>query len=183
MVLDCIWPRAGFGRAWSYRMKRMARMQVSEHKIALGFSAGALASFTPLIGFHFVLAAAIALIVRGNLIASAVGTVVGNPLTFPIIWLSTYHVGCGLIGAAGAGGSDAMDGSAASQVILGSLSSPEIWTAIQPVILPMLAGAVPLGFVCAIICYVLVFASLRRIRGRYRRLSALPVSAHDLPAS
>lgn len=180
---DCIWPSTGIKRAWSYRMKRMARMQVSEHKIALGFSAGALASFTPFIGFHFILAAAIAVLLRGNLVASAVGTVVGNPLTFPLIWFSTYQLGSGLIGFTGTLQTSAPDSAAASQLISRGLSNPEIWNAIQPVILPMLVGALPLGLACALICYVFVLASLRRIRWRYRRMPSLPATAHVTPTT
>jgi hypothetical protein len=35
---------------------------------------------------HFVLSALLAYIARANIIASAIGTVVGNPWTFPFIW-------------------------------------------------------------------------------------------------
>ena len=36
--------------------------------------------------FHILLAMLLALLIRGNLIASGIGTVVGNPWTFPLIW-------------------------------------------------------------------------------------------------
>ena len=50
-------------------------------------------SFTPLLGLHFILALIFAYLIRGNLIAALIGTVVGNPLTFPIIWGLIYKVG------------------------------------------------------------------------------------------
>lgn len=50
-------------------------------------------SFTPFIGFHFVLAAAVTMMMCSNLIASAVGTVVGNPITFPFIWIALLSRG------------------------------------------------------------------------------------------
>ena len=50
-------------------------------------------SFTPLLGFHFVLAVIFAYLIRGNFIAALIGTVVGNPITFPFIWGLIYKVG------------------------------------------------------------------------------------------
>ena len=50
-------------------------------------------SFTPLLGFHFVLAVVFAYLIRGNFIAALIGTVVGNPLTFPFIWGLIYKIG------------------------------------------------------------------------------------------
>ena len=50
-------------------------------------------SFTPFIGFHFFLAVIFAYIFRGNIVASLIGTFVGNPFTFPFIWIFIYKVG------------------------------------------------------------------------------------------
>ena len=154
-VADFFWPSNGFRRAWQFRMKRLSRMQVSEHRISLGFAAGAFASFTPLIGFHFLLAAALALALRGNLVASAVGTVVGNPLTFPLIWLSTYQLGIKLTGS---------ESAASDPFSSGLFSAADLSTSVGTVLLPMLVGGIPLGLACALACYWLVFTSLRKIR-------------------
>jgi len=91
-VRNLIWPKMGLSRAWRYVVHRMARLKASPHAIALGFAAGAFASFTPFVGLHFILAGLIAFALRSSILASAIGTVVGNPLTFPFIWLSTYNV-------------------------------------------------------------------------------------------
>ena len=50
-------------------------------------------SFTPLLGLHFILAIIFAYLIRGNLIAALIGTIVGNPITFPFIWGLIYKVG------------------------------------------------------------------------------------------
>jgi len=50
-------------------------------------------SFTPLLGFHFILAIVFAYLLRANYIAALIGTIVGNPLTFPFIWGLIYKVG------------------------------------------------------------------------------------------
>ena len=52
-------------------------------------------------GFHFVGAALLSLLVRGNIIASAIGTVIGNPWTFPFIWIWIYKLGAWLLGGSG----------------------------------------------------------------------------------
>jgi uncharacterized protein (DUF2062 family) len=97
-IRDLFWPRSGWRRSSTYVAHRIGRLPGTSYSIAAGFACGAAVSFTPLIGFHFVLAAMLALIVRGNLLASALGTVVGNPWTFPGIWLATYRLGSMVLG-------------------------------------------------------------------------------------
>ena len=49
--------------------------------------AGATAiSFTPFIGLHLIGGLLLSFVVRGNYIACAVGTLIGNPATFFFIW-------------------------------------------------------------------------------------------------
>ena len=68
-------------------------MPASNYAISSGFACGSMVSFTPLLGLHFILALIFAYLIRGNLIAALIGTVVGNPLTFPFIWGLIYKVG------------------------------------------------------------------------------------------
>ena len=76
-----------------YYFLRLTRLEASIYAISSGFACGAMVSFTPFIGFHFVLALIVAFIIRGNLLASMIGTIVGNPITFPFIWLTIYRIG------------------------------------------------------------------------------------------
>ncbi len=96
-----VWPQTGLRRAWSYSLHRLKRLEGSPYAIAAGFACGAGISFTPFIGFHFILAACLAWLIRGNIIASAFGTVVGNPWTFPLIFSWIYLLGTWLIGTTG----------------------------------------------------------------------------------
>jgi len=68
-------------------------LPASNYAISSGFACGSMVSFTPLLGLHFILALIFAYLIRGNLIAALIGTVVGNPLTFPFIWGLIYKVG------------------------------------------------------------------------------------------
>lgn len=90
---EAIAPRKGWRRVIEYWRHRMQRLPDSPERIALGFACGVYASFTPFFGFHFVVAAALAWVIRANVFASAIGTFVGNPLTFPFIAAASLEMG------------------------------------------------------------------------------------------
>ena len=100
---NVFWPEIGFNRAAKYMSHKVNRISGSPHAIALGFAAGAFASFTTAVGFHFFLAAIVAWVIGGNILTSAIGTVVGNPLTFPFIWFATHNVGSVMLGSGAVG--------------------------------------------------------------------------------
>ena len=183
MLMRCqnlVWPRTGIMRAWRYLWHRLHRIRATPHVIALGFAAGAFASFTPFVGLHFILAGVLAAAIGGNVIASAFGTCVGNPISFPFIWLSTYNLGGALLGY--------------DQLEEINLSLPDgtfwllftnpveffkvFWEAAGPLIVPMLLGSLPLGLIVALITYFLIYPAVegyqhrRRERLARRRLGA-----------
>lgn len=90
---DAIWPRMGWERTWRYAHHRLGRMPDTTHSLAGGFAAGAAISFLPLPGSHIIQALLIAVIFRFNKTAALVGTAVGNPWTFPIMWFLAYKLG------------------------------------------------------------------------------------------
>ncbi len=90
---NAIWPARSFERSFRYMILRLWRIKATPHSIALGCAAGVFAIFTPFLGCQMMLAALLALLFRGSVFASAVGTFAGNPLTYPIIWGSTFAVG------------------------------------------------------------------------------------------
>lgn len=161
-----VWPRHSFARSARYFSKRVLRLTASPHAIALGFAAGAFASFTPFIGLHFILSFVIAFIIGGNMIAAALGTAVGNPLTFPLIWATTYKVGT-LIAY---GEAKTLSTGDMSQHLGGSLLEKSL-DAILPLIKPMVIGSVPLGLVAGFVFYFIVLYSVRAYqRARRHRL-------------
>ena len=96
-ILGFFWPAIGWRRAWAYTMHRLARLPGSAYSIAGGFACGAAMSFTPFVGIHFVLSAIMAWSIRANILASAIGTAVGNPWTFPFIWTWLYQTGTWMV--------------------------------------------------------------------------------------
>ncbi len=177
-----LWPTRSFKRSSRYMLLRLWRIQASPHSIALGCAAGVFAIFTPFLGFQMMLAALIALIFRGNVFASAVGTFAGNPLTYPIIWISTFTVGnVFLDSSANAEISVLSNGAEALGRSLREASPDGVASAVQglwPILKPMALGSLPLGGFAAILIYFLVrhLAGARKIR-RFAMAGAKPLAA------
>lgn len=142
-----------------YFTKRILRLSASPHAIAAGVAAGVLASSTPFLGLHFIIGFLIAFLIGGNMIAAALGTFFGNPLTFPFIWASTFEIGTQILGVENIT-LDSED--IANQLLTKSFDS------LIPIFKPMLVGAVPLGAGLSLLSYVLVFSAVRTYQRRRR---------------
>jgi uncharacterized protein (DUF2062 family) len=166
------WPEIGFQRTAKYFSHKINRISGSPHAIALGFAAGAFASFTPLIGFHFVLAALLAWIIGGNILASAIGTSIGNPLTFPFIWFVTHNTGSWLLGQQGKDSISIAGPEAGIKLLFTSPGEffSELWAGLEPVFLPMCLGSIPLGLSFGIFCYCLLKPAVAKYKQRRKKL-------------
>ncbi len=98
IVFEFFWPRGGWGRAAQYVKHRLRRLPDSPEKIARGIFAGVFTTFTPFFGMHFVIAGTLAFILRGNILASLLGTFFGNPLTYLPIGVISMKTGYFLLG-------------------------------------------------------------------------------------
>ncbi|WP_420558892.1 DUF2062 domain-containing protein [Tepidicaulis sp.] len=145
---EWFWPRSGWRRAFQYGWRRVWRLSGSPHAIAVGVAAGAFASFTPFVGFHFMLGFLVAWIFRGNLIASAFGTFVGNPITFPFIWIGTYDLGRWLL-------SYDEPANMHPSALSSDLFFNQALDKVLPIIGPMSLGSVLLGVPAAVTVYLL----------------------------
>lgn len=156
---EFFWPRKGLTRPARYLAKRILRLSASPHAVAAGVAAGMFSAFTPLLGFHIILAMALAYLMAGNLLAAALATTIANPLTIPLIALATFRVGEGLLGITS---SEAVT---AAELFhrLEHLQLSELW---QPVLKPMLAGAGLLGLVTAAIAYGVTRFAVRSFKAR-----------------
>jgi uncharacterized protein (DUF2062 family) len=167
-VRELIWPRAGIRRAAKYVAHRVRRLPGTPSSIAAGFACGAAVSFTPFIGLHFIMGAGLAVLMGGNVIASAIGTTVGNPWTFPFIWSWIFTLGRWILGQG--------DGAA----LPADLSLTWIFDHPWEVLYPMVIGGLPTAIVAWFIffwpCYKAVQryqASRRARRERGARLRQL----------
>lgn len=177
-----LWPRKGFMRPFLYRAKCALRLRDSVHAIAMGVAIGAFVSFTPLMGLHILLACGLAWVLRGNVVASVLGTAVGNPFTFPAIWLASYRTGSWLLGRA------TQREGAAENLADVFLRTEGAWYDVivgmwHPLIWPMLVGGLPLGLLAGAACYVLTrqgagaFQAARAKRAAMRERAR--TKAHD----
>ncbi len=176
-VVTVFYPRGGWMRAAGYVIHRLRRLPDAPERIAVGVGAGIAASFTPLFGFHFFLAALVAWSFRGNIFASLLSTFFGNPVTFPFIVVGSIGLGSWILGlehAMSAGEVMKAFGAASSEITtnVGALFSdrPVYWGRLlrffHQVFLPYLLGGVLLGAIAGVIGY---FASLPLIRAYQAR--------------
>lgn len=196
MVLEAFWPRGGWGRAVRYIGLRVNRLPDPPHRIARGVFAGVFTTFTPFYGLHFVLAAAIALVLRGNLLAAVLSTFFGNPLTYVPIGVISMKTGYWLLGLE----HDSHKGPnlvekfyAAGQDLwhnLLSLFGPghadwtALWLFYDEVFFPYLIGGILPGLVAGFVCYhitlPLISAYQNRRKGALKaRLAALKKKKAD----
>ena len=178
-MFGLVWPHIGFRRAAAYIVHRITRLPGSPHSIAAGFACGAAISFTPFLGLHFALAALVAWLMGGNIIASAIGTAVGNPWTFPFIWAWTYEFGVWILGADGARSTP--DQLAFTELFARLVTSvlrfdfAGFVTYVWPFLWPMIVGSVPTVFIAWAAFYwpmwgvVAEYQAVRRRRREKRR--------------
>lgn len=170
---DFFWPSAGWNRASKYVFHRVARLPGTPYTLAAGFACGAAISFTPFVGLHFVISAMLAWVLRGNIIASAIGTAVGNPWTFPFIWVWIYNSGLWLAhqGDAVPQASE-LDFAALFPDMMEALLRADwiyFFDSAWPVFWPMLVGSVPTGAVVWFVFYAALHPVIGSYQGRRAR--------------
>ena len=138
-----LWPRRSWQRSVRYVVYRLRRLRSTPHAIALGCALGVFVSFTPFLGFHMIIAGTLSWFSRASIVASALGTFAGNPITFPFIWVGAYELGSWALGEV-------------SQIEIVELSAgmlqgsvDQIWT----LVMPMAMGGATLGLVAATLTY------------------------------
>lgn len=173
---ELLWPTAGIRRAVVYVSHRIRRLPGTPSSIAVGFACGAAVSFTPFIGLHFVLAALLALALGGSVVASAIGTAVGNPWTFPLIWSGIYTLGQWILGRGGA------------TLLPSELSLVWIFRHPGDVLYPMIVGSIPVSIAVWVIFFAACYKAVqryqaarqaRRQRGEARRRLRRRQSAYN----
>ncbi len=80
------------------KILRLIKMKIFRIKdfpesVAIGLAWGVSISFTPLLGLHLIICYSGTILMRGNLIAATVGSVIGNPWTFPFFFYLAYKLG------------------------------------------------------------------------------------------
>lgn len=174
-------PRKGFWRGFGYVHMRMRRLPDSPHRIALGFACGAFASFTPFFGLHFIIAAALAWVVRANVVAALFGTIVGNPLSFPFISAVSLWTGRWLLGQRGNGSDFEQITHSFAEGLNAFWETVKSWFGYAPsmldglhvfvvdVFLPYLVGGLLPGLATAAACYWIIGPLVAAYQQRRRK--------------
>jgi uncharacterized protein len=183
-VREAFYPSSGWRRAIGYYRHRVSRIPDTPHRIALGFSCGVMASFTPFFGFHFFIAAGLAYLLRGNIIAGLIGTAFGNPVTFPIIASTSLSLGRRILGYGVTGrdygrvtdalgeGAGGLGRSLLSLVGVGESEWQRLVPLFTELVLPWTVGCLLPGLVASISIYYLLRPLIAAYQGR-RRLRML----------
>ncbi len=182
-IRDAVWPRMGLRRYARYLQTRVMRLSASPHAIAAGVASGAAVSMLPLIGLHFVLGFVLAFALRGNMLAAAIGTAWGNPLSFPLFFAASYAVGDWLTGGGGVSVTEgAQVETTGEQLSHGLFSSG--FEAVWPTFKTMMIGGVPLAVLVFAGFYVVVRLVVTRFRAlRQSRLARKRGLANSVQSS
>jgi len=181
-IRSVIWPERGFRRLFAYLFQRVVRLPGTSGSIAIGVASGVAASFLPFIGLHFLIAALLALLLRGNVLASAIGTFFGNPWTFLFIWVSDYRLGLWLLQQSGHGDQFvALNLQQLAEVMTvfmhfftfsGGVDWQQVAGPFEQVFLPMTIGGTVLAILSWFVAFVLCYYSFEWWRAhRAKRLA------------
>lgn len=153
-----LWPRRTWRRSFRYANLRLSRLPASRHAIALGLAIGVFAAFQPVLGFQMLLAGAVAWLLRASVGAALLGTFIGSPVTWPLIWLASYHLGAALTGAPHAITLNELWAALSS---VRAFAAPETAGAaagqlVWHIFYPLMVGAMPLGLMAGGAFYAMV---------------------------
>lgn len=93
VIRDIIWPRSGWKRSFLYIKHRLVRIPHSTRDIAMGLASGCVVSWTPTFPFQILQCLIFCRVFKASFPAALLGTIFGNPWTFPILFMIAYHVG------------------------------------------------------------------------------------------
>lgn len=169
-IAGFLWPQGGWKRYGRYILLRLQRLKGTPKEIAAGVACGVAISFTPFVGFHFVLAAATAWFVNGNILASAIGTAAGNPWTFPFIWVSVLYTGRHLLGTYSEETKVAFipmfeKATRALMTFDFRLFAADVW----PILWPMMVGCIPFYLAAWFMTYYLMKNTLEKLGAGRRK--------------
>lgn len=161
-VRDAIWPRMGLRRYAAYLKNKVLRLSASPYAIAVGVASGAAVSCFPFIGLHFILGFVLAYLLRGNMIAAAIGTAWGNPITFPFLFSAAYQLGSFLTGFLWPAAEVTEE---STEIISQGVFGGSLET-ILPTIATMCVGATPISLVIFGSFYWITFTLVSRFQAR-----------------
>jgi len=136
-------------------LKKLVTLNDSPHGIALGFAVGLFLSVIPTFGIGMVLAIALTPLLRTNLVATYLGTLVVNPVTGMFFYGLDYLTGSWLLG--GGGGVELPRTLGQALALAGTVA------------LPLYLGGFILALLLSILSYSLIFLGVKIYKSRFER--------------
>ena len=169
-----------FSRTKKYIKLSLKRMKGSPRDLAAGLATGLAISFTPFIGLHALLAILLAWIIGASMAAAIIGTLFGNPWTFPFIWYLTYELGQFLYQGLGSNYEKFSFGNIKTEVytLLNIVRHLIIFANIQEIklnltklnLIPIMTlGAIPFIFISWFLSYLIFFNILQSYKKRIKK--------------
>ena len=152
-------------KRWLVKLKKL---KGTPRSVATGVACGVAVSFTPFVGFHFMLASVMAWMMRGNIIAALLGTIAGNPWTFPFIWVSVLYTGKKFLGDGYNGIVDVNFAEVFTKAFnaIINLDFSAFMSDIWPIIYPMIVGCIPYVLISWWLSYLMIKSFLEKRRKR-----------------
>lgn len=165
-VQEWVWPSMGW-----YNFLRLSEIKVKRNpdtieKTAKGLAVGVFVSFIPLNGTHLLWIFLFCRMIRGGYVAGLIGSLFGNPWTFPIIWLWSYNLGHFMLG--GRHRVEAIPFKFSIEAVLNNFYA--FW---WDVLWPMFVGGIPTGLLFGFITYYVVVIHVKSYRVARSRFLAL----------
>ena len=150
---------------WIKLITKLQELKGTPSTIDLGAAFGISVSFTPFIGFHSILAYFFTWLFGGNILAALAGTLVGNPWTFPFIWISVYYIGIFILDGkfSSVATTDFYQTFKDSTHALLSFDFSQFDTDVWPIFYPMLIGCIPFCIAVWIISYYTIKHTLQKV--------------------
>jgi hypothetical protein len=137
------------------RLQQILTIKDSPHKIAIAFSIGVFIGMSPLLGIHTVLGMAVAWIFRLNRLVTLIGVFITNPWTIVPIYTFGTWVGARIMGI----------NHILPDINWSHITMTAIIKDFRPVVMPFIIGNTLIGFISAIIAYVVIYNAVKRNRG------------------
>lgn len=175
-ITELFFPPRGLEEGWDRRLAyyrhRLFRNADSTKKVTAGLAFGVAISFTPFLGVHIFMAVFLCWLFRVNAFAGVLGTIAGNPWTFPLMYWLAYEVGAFLFYHFGIGDIIAMPD---------TLTLTYLFQNPLKLFLPLTVG----GVICAILswplAYLACYVPVQNIRRDYHRQRQQRIEAKRNP--
>lgn len=159
-------PGKGYSRIWHYLVWRVKRLPGTPEFIATGLAIGVGINFWPYLFTHLITGYILCRLLKGSIIAMFIGTLLGNPWTFAVVYPIMFRIGKVLLGAR------LFHPQHSDDAVVRSLENvwDRIWpieswqtisTIFQELFLPLMLGGFLLGLPCVLITYYVTRNALR----------------------